>query len=90
MKASIQKSNASDGPFTTMRSNDMQLAMQLELTPNIDNSPAISEEVERDENVEELFYPIGDMKIKHCSGRFKIIHFVISFFLGLVAGDAFS
>ena len=39
----------------------MQLAMQLELTPNIDNSPAISEEVERDENVEELFYPIGDM-----------------------------
>ena len=43
----------------------MQLAMSLEVTLNVDNSPAISEEVGRDEKVEVLFYAIdaddGDM-----------------------------
>ena len=65
MKASIQKSFVSDGLFTTMRSDDSQLAMQMEVTLTVDDSLDISEEVEKDENVEELVYAIdsddGDM-----------------------------
>ena len=47
-----------DGLLIIMRSDDLQLAMQLDVTLTVDNPPAISEEVEKDENVEELIYAI--------------------------------
>jgi hypothetical protein len=56
MKACIQKSFANDGFFTLMRSDDMQLAAQLQVNLAVVDSPAISDEVENDENVEEVDY----------------------------------
>ena len=54
MKTCIQNSFAADGCFTTIRSDDMQLSAQLDATQFVDNTVAIAEGVEIDENVEEL------------------------------------
>ena len=51
MKLCILKSFAVDGLFTTMRSDDMQLTMQLEVSLAVENPLDIVAEDEKDENI---------------------------------------
>ena len=54
MKLCIQKSFADNGFFTIMRSDDMQLAMQLEVSLAVENPLVIVADDEDDENIEEF------------------------------------
>ena len=54
MKACIQKSFATDGCFEIMRSDEMQPAVQFETTQFVDNSVAIVDGVENNEDVDNL------------------------------------
>lgn len=60
MKACIQKSFATDGCFEIMRSDEMQLAVQFETTQFVDNSVAIVEGVENNEDVDNLGFVSDD------------------------------
>ena len=54
MKLCVQKSFDDDGFFTIMRSDDMQLAMQLEVSLAVENPLVIVADDEDDENIEEF------------------------------------
>ena len=54
MKLCIQKSFADDGLFTIVRSDDMQLAIQLEVSLAVESPLFIVAEVENDENIEDF------------------------------------
>ena len=54
MKACIKKSFVTDGCFTVPRSDDMQLATQLEASQTVDNSPAILDEADNKEIIKGL------------------------------------
>lgn len=60
MKTCIQNSFASDGCFSIMRSDEMQLAAQFDTTQFVDNSAAIEEGVENNENIENLDFVSDD------------------------------
>ena len=60
MRTCIQNSFATDGCFSTMRSDDMQLAMQLDSTQFVDNSVAVAEGVENNENADEMGFISDD------------------------------